>query len=187
MDARLELDVVPAVDEPPLVGSGLDFESYVRGSSARLCRSAFLLTGDRQLAEDLVQTALAKVAVRWDQVVAGGDPTPYVRTVMVRTVIAWRRRRWRGEVPTAPVPDRAHFDPSPVTEHRERLRAALLALGPRQRAAVVLRFYEDLSEVETAEILGCAVGTVKSQTARGLAHLRAALSDPPSIRETRDE
>ena len=104
MDARLELDAVPAVDEPPLVGSGLDFESYVRGSSARLCRSAFLLTGDRQLAEDLVQTALAKVALRWDQVVAGGDPTPYVRTVMVRTVIAWRRRRWRVRSRPPPCP-----------------------------------------------------------------------------------
>src|SRR6476659_8948744 len=119
VDARLELDAVPPFDEPPLVGSGLEFERYVRDSSARLCRSAFLLTGDRQLAEDLVQTALAKVALRWGQVVAGGDPTPYVRTVMVRTVIAWRRRRWRGEGPSSPLPDRAHFDPSPVTEHRE--------------------------------------------------------------------
>src|SRR6476469_5708749 len=146
--------VVDEEDAPPIVDVDHGFDACVRERACALVRGAFLLTGDRQLAEDLVQTALAKVALRWDQIVAGGDPTPYVRTVMVRTVIAWRRRRWRGEVPTAPVPDRAHVDPSLVTEHRERLRAALLALGPRQRAAVVLRFYEDLSEAETAEILG---------------------------------
>ena len=164
-------------EESEELDGGHDFDSYVRLHSARLCRSAFLLTGDHQLAEDLVQTALAKVAPRWGRVVRAGDPTPYVRTVMVRTAIAWRRRRWRGEVPTAPLPDREHPDVSSATDSRERLRTALLRLAPRQRAAVVLRFYEDLSEAETARALGCAVGTVKSQTARGLAHLRAALSD----------
>jgi RNA polymerase sigma-70 factor (sigma-E family) len=175
--ARPALDAPAPVGDPATGDYGLDFDGYVRGNSARLCRSAFLLTGDHQLAEDLVQTALAKVAPRWARIVQGGDPTPYVRTVMVRTAIAWRRRRWRGEVPTAPLPDDERLDPSSATDSRERLRVALSGLPPRQRAAVVLRFYEDLSEAETAAVLGCAVGTVKSQTAKGLAHLRSVLAD----------
>ena len=111
MTARPALDAPAPVDDPATVDYGLDFDGYVRGNSARLCRSAFLLTGDHQLAEDLVQTALAKVAPRWARIVQGGDPTPYVRTVMVRTAIAWRRRRWRGEVPTAPLPDDGRLEP----------------------------------------------------------------------------
>jgi RNA polymerase sigma factor (sigma-70 family) len=107
--------------------------------------------------------------------VAEGDPTPYVRTVVVRTAIAWRRRRWRGEVPTSPLPEATGADHVGAVDGRERLRHALLAVPRRQRAALVLRFYDDLSEAETARIMGCSVGTVKSQTAKGLARLRAVL------------
>jgi RNA polymerase sigma-70 factor (sigma-E family) len=156
-----------------------DFDAFVRARRSALLRRAFLLTGDRHLAEDLVQTALAKVALRWSSVAAKGDPMPYARTVVVRTAIGWRRRRWSGEVPTEPLPETAHGDGLDVTDRRERVRQALLHLPARKRAALVLRFYDDLSEAETAEVLGCSVGTVKSQTAKGLARLRVALGAEP--------
>jgi RNA polymerase sigma-70 factor (sigma-E family) len=161
--------------EPGAVTLDSDFDAYVRQHAQSLCRGAFLLTGDRHLAEDLVQTALAKVAGRWDRIVAKGDPTPYVRTVIVRTAIAWRRRRWHGEVPTSPLPEEAGADRVGAVDGRERLRHALLLVPRRQRAALVLRFYEDLSEAETARVMGCSVGTVKSQTAKGLTRLRSLL------------
>jgi RNA polymerase sigma-70 factor (sigma-E family) len=165
----VEPDAVVAVD--------VGFDTYVRRHAQSLCRGAFLLTGDRHLAEDLVQTALAKVAVRWQRIAATGDPTPYVRTVIVRTAIAWHRRRWHGEVPTSPLPDVAGRDQGAAVDGRDRLHRALLLVPARQRAAVVLRFYEDLSEADTARVMGCSVGTVKSQTAKGLARLRTLLGD----------
>jgi RNA polymerase sigma-70 factor (sigma-E family) len=152
-----------------------DLDAYVRRQGATLRRSAFLLTGDRHLAEDLVQVSLAKVAPRWDRLVAAGDPTAYVRKVIVHTAVGWRRRRWTAELPTAPLPDAVVRDETAAVDARERLRRALLQVPVRQRAAVVLRFYEDLSEADTAEVLGCSVGTVKSQTAKGLARIRALL------------
>jgi RNA polymerase sigma-70 factor (sigma-E family) len=164
-------DTVPVVD----VDHG--FDAFVRDHARSLARSAFLLTGDRQLAEDLVQTALAKVALRWSRVVAGGDPAPYVRVVVVRTAIAWRRRRWHSEVPTSPVPDAASRDAVTAVAARDRLQRALQLVPPRQRAAVVLRFYEDLTEADTARVMGCSVGTVKSQTAKALSRLRQILGD----------
>jgi RNA polymerase sigma factor (sigma-70 family) len=103
-----------------------------------------------------------------------------VRTVIVRTAIAWRRRRWRGEVPTSPVPEESGRDHLGAVDGRERLRHALLLVPRRQRAALVLRFYEDLSEAETARVMGCSVGTVKSQTAKGLVRLRALLDQEGS-------
>jgi RNA polymerase sigma-70 factor (sigma-E family) len=151
------------------------FESFVRARSHRLARTAFLLTADRQLAEDLLQTTLAKVADRWEQIAGRGDPTPYLRKVMLHTAISWRRRRWSGEVPTATLPDAPSSDQGAALGD-ERLRAALAQVPPRQRAALVLRFYEDLSEADTAAALGCSVGTVKSQTAKALARLRSLLA-----------
>jgi RNA polymerase sigma-70 factor (sigma-E family) len=169
-------------ETPPATGGGdLDvrpvpqvtrFEDYVRARSASLVRAAYLLTGDRHLAEDLAQTALAKVSVRWDAVIRRGDPDAYVRKTMLRTAIGWHRRRWVGERPTSPLPDIALGDPTVAIDARERLRVALLSLTARQRAVVVLRFYEDRSEADVARTLGCSVGAVKSQTARGLAKLR---------------
>jgi RNA polymerase sigma-70 factor (sigma-E family) len=164
-------------DSLPVVDADHGFDVFVREHSRSLARSAFLLTGDRQLAEDLVQTALAKVALRWSRVVAKGDPAPYVRVVVVRTAIAWRRRRWHAEVPTSPLPDAASRDGFTTLAGRDRLQRALLLVPPRQRAAVVLRFYEDLSEAETARVMGCSVGTVKSQTAKALTRLRQVLGD----------
>jgi RNA polymerase sigma-70 factor (sigma-E family) len=161
---------------PEIVG----FEDYVRARSAGLVRAAFLLTGDRHLAEDLAQTALARVSVRWDAIVRRGDPEAYVRKTMVRTAIGWHRRRWHGERPTSPMPEVALGDPTAAVDGRERLRVALLCLTPRQRAVVVLRFYEDLSEADTALTLGCSVGAVKSQTSKALSRLRSLLAASPS-------
>lgn len=160
-----------------LVPVDAGFDAFVRQHGQGLCRAAFLLTGDRQLAEDLVQMALAKVAARWDKVVAKGDPAPYVRTTVVRMAIAWRRRRWHGEIPTSPLPETTGTDQVGALDGRDRLRRALLLVPPRQRAALVLRFYEDMSEADTASAMGCSVGTVKSQTAKGLARLRELLSN----------
>ena len=150
------------------------FAAFVRDRSGPLARTAFLLTADRYLAEDLVQTALVKVADRWTRIAGRGDPTPYVRKVMLHTAISWHRRRWRGEVPVASMPEPAAAQPA-SSDDNERLRRALREVPPRQRAAVVLRYYDDLSEAETAAAMGCSIGTVKSQTAKGLAKLRDLL------------
>jgi RNA polymerase sigma-70 factor (sigma-E family) len=173
--------VVPSETPTATGGGDLDvrpvpqvirFEDYVRARSASLVRAAYLLTGDRHLAEDLAQTALARVSVRWEAVVRRGDPDAYVRKTMLRTAIGWHRRRWVGERPTWPLPDVALGDPTVAVDAKERLRVALLSLTARQRAVVVLRFYEDRSEAEVARTLGCSIGAVKSQTAKGLAKLR---------------
>jgi RNA polymerase sigma-70 factor (sigma-E family) len=178
---------VDPVDHDPIDPAEDGFDDYVRRHGQALSRSAFLLTGDRQLAEDLVQTSLAKLLSRWGRVVATGDPTPYVRTVIVRTAIAWRRRRWHGEVPTSPLPEPSGSGPDLTEERRDLLRMALLQVPARQRAALVLRFYEDLSVADTARAMGCSAGTVKSQTAKGLARMRAVLTDEPTSRDQENE
>jgi RNA polymerase sigma-70 factor (sigma-E family) len=154
------------------------FDQFVRTVGPRLRRSAFLLTGDTHLADDLVQAALAKVALRWTAVAATGDPTAYVRRVMYTTAAGWRRRRWRGEVSTGDLPEVHHVDRLDLVDEQLRLRKALAALPVRQRAVIVLRFYDDLTEAQTAEVLRCSVGTVKSHTARALARLRSATTSP---------
>jgi RNA polymerase sigma-70 factor (sigma-E family) len=174
-------DLLGVNDRPAPVGSyDTDFDDFVRRRGQALCRAAFLLTGDRHLAEDLVQTALAKVYGKWSGIVAKGDPGPYVRAVLVRQAIAWRRRRWHGEVPTSPLPESNAADHGAAVASRDRLYRALGRLPVRQRAAIVLRYYEDLSEADTAAAMGCSVGTVKSQTAKGLARLRAVMGDDPA-------
>jgi RNA polymerase sigma-70 factor (sigma-E family) len=164
--------------ELPRTDGPYHFDTYVHERSSALLRLAFLLTGDAHLAEDLVQSSLVKVMGRWDEITAGGDPHPYMRTVLLRTALGWRRRRWAGERPSDRLPEGADAaDTAGTVVARERLRRALLALPPRQRAAVVLRHYEDLSEADVARALHCSVGTVKSQTARGLERLRSLLED----------
>jgi RNA polymerase sigma-70 factor (sigma-E family) len=148
------------------------FREFVQGRGPALGRVAYLLTGDRTAAEELLQAALVKTASRWRRVVAGGNPEAYVRRVMVNERIDWWRRRGRHEVAMPEPPDRGQADPSETAARRLDLNAALAQLAPRQRAVVVLRFYLDLSEVEAAQTLGCAVGTVKSQTSQALARLR---------------
>jgi RNA polymerase sigma-70 factor (sigma-E family) len=150
------------------------FRDFVASRSPALLRSAWMLTGDLQLAEDLLQTALARTWPHWSRV-STGQPDAYVRRVMVRTHGAWWRRRWRAEAPAAVVPDETVADPYLQSDDRGVLIAALAGLPTRQRQAVVLRYYDDLPEKEVADLMGCSVGTVKSQSAKGLARLRAAL------------
>jgi len=167
-----------------LEGSRVDqpsFEDFVAARSPALLRTAYLLTRDRALTDDLVQTALAKVWPRWSRITA--DPEPYVRKVMVNTFTSWRRRRWRGEIPAEELPETGVAADYAMVEDREAIRDAMRRLPPKQRAVVVLRYFEDLSEAETAATLGCSPGNVKSQLSRALAKLRVdpALVDSSSI------
>jgi RNA polymerase sigma-70 factor (sigma-E family) len=149
------------------------FEGYVRARTAALSRIAYLLTADQHLAEDLVQQTFLRVVPRWARVVAAGDPDAYVRRVLYHQHISqWRRTGRRRDLPV----DRAE---SPAPDHSDDVAAAvsvqraLARLAPRQRAVLVLRYFEDLSEADTAAVLGIRVGTVKSQAREGLARLRA--------------
>jgi len=153
------------------------FREFVASRSPALLRTAWMLTGEQQLAEDLLQTALARTWPHWSRI-RDSYPERYVRTVMVRTHGAWWRRRWRSELPVERVPEVREPDAFCWVAERSRLEAALRSLPLRQRQVVVLRYYEDLSEQETADHLGCSVGTVKSQASRGLAKLRVALGRP---------
>ncbi len=162
-----------------------DFAVFVAARSQRLLRTAYLLTRDRALAEDLLQTALAKSWLAWGRI--DDDPEPYVRAVLVNTYTSWWRRRWRGEVAAAVLPETVGTigtGRAVGVEERLALWQALGRLPRRQRAVLVLRYLEDLSETETARLLGVAVGTVKSQASRAMASLRldgalAAADEPP--------
>ena len=146
------------------------FEEFVAAASPRLLRTAYLLTRDAGHAEDLLQTALAKAWRAWRRV--NGDPEPYVRRIMVNTHATWWRRRWRGEEPSGDLPESISASEQHAVDERDWLWQALGRLPNRQRAVVVLRFYEDLTEAQVAELLGCSVGTVKSQASKALAKLR---------------
>jgi RNA polymerase sigma-70 factor (sigma-E family) len=148
------------------------FEEFVAGRGQALQRFGYALTGDWALAEDLLQTALAKAYPRWSRVLRD-DPEAYVRKIMLNTWSSWWRRRWRGELPTLQLPEVAAPDSYADVDSRQALRAALAQLPPRQRAVVVLRYHQDLSEAQVAGLLGISAGTVKSQAARALATLRA--------------
>jgi RNA polymerase sigma-70 factor (sigma-E family) len=156
------------------VADRVSFATFMRESSRSLQRTAWLLTGDWAAAEDLTQSALVKTWQRWESI----DPAAahaYTRRVMVTTFLGWRSRRWVGEVALGWLPERHgvadQFDDVDV---RETLMSALLMLPRQQRAVVVLRYFTDLSEAATAEMLGCSVGTVKSHATRALTSLRAA-------------
>ena len=154
------------------------FRAYVVGRSPALLRTAYLLTGNRSDAEDLLQTALAKTYLAWDRIRDREAVDAYVRRVLVTTQTSfWRRRRPESlydEVPDVPGRDR-HAD----HDLHDALWSALGRLGRKQRAVVVLRYYEDLSEADTARVLGVSVGTVKSTTSRALALLR----EDPTLRD----
>jgi len=149
-----------------------DFAAFVGARGQALQRTAYLLTGDWALAEDLLQTALAHVYPRWSRI-ERDDPDAYVRKVLVNTWSSWWRRKWRGETPTRDVPDLlSTSDAYNEVDLRESVRRALEQLPARQRAVVVLRYFEDLSEADTAAALGCSVGAVKSHASRALSKLR---------------
>jgi RNA polymerase sigma-70 factor (sigma-E family) len=149
------------------------FSAFVETRERALQRTAWLLTGDRGLAEDLVQTALARTWPHWERIKRRDDPEVYVRQVMVNTWSTWRRRRWHREQAVDLLPDNAApGDVATEVTVRLAVRGALGRLTDRQRAVVVLRVFDDLSEVQVAQILGCAVGTVKSTMSQAFAKLR---------------
>ncbi|WP_131738488.1 SigE family RNA polymerase sigma factor [Actinomadura roseirufa] len=146
-----------------------EFREWATARLPALLRYAHVLTGDRHQAEDVVQTAMARTLTVWPRVQRKDNPEAYVRQAIVRLVINGRRGAWRERL-TGVVPEPAAEPPGP--EDRLAMWAALAELPPRQRAVVVLRYYEDLSEARIAEVLGCSPGTVKSQAAKALARLR---------------
>ncbi|GAA2208705.1 SigE family RNA polymerase sigma factor [Nonomuraea monospora] len=150
-----------------------DFGAFVAARATSLLRVAYLACGDTVEAEDLLQTALERTYRKWDRV-SHDNPEPYVRRVIVNAAISRARRRAILKiVPTHSPPETPAPAGDPDLQHV--LMEALRALPPRQRAVVVLRYWEDLSETQTAEVLGCSVGTVKSQASKATAKLRTAL------------
>jgi len=163
-------------DAGGVVENGLDFDDFARSRQAHLRRSAHLLCGDWHLAEDLTQTALAKLYAVWRRVRQLESPDGYARRVLYRTFIdETRRRRWWERAGT---PQEDVVAPVSDPDLRLTLLDALRQLPPRGRAVLVLRFWEDQSVEATAAALGCSVGTVKSQTSRGLGTLRRILAEP---------
>jgi RNA polymerase sigma-70 factor (sigma-E family) len=164
-------------------GGGDPFEDFVRARSDYLFQLALLLTGRNQAdAQDLLQLALERAWRRRRAIARAGSPEPYVRKVLVNASIdRWRRLRRQDEhaLETAgpgPLTD----DPASEITRRDLLIRSLAVLPPRQRAVLVLRYWEDMPEAEVAEVLGCSVGTVKSQASRGLARLRELAGPPPA-------
>ncbi|WP_432020806.1 SigE family RNA polymerase sigma factor [Streptomyces sp. 1222.5] len=162
-----------------------EFQSFVVGRWPRLVRTAFLLTGQQHAAEDLVQSTLEQVYVHWRKVGSADDPEAYVRRVMINAHARRHRRRLKEFL--APKDDSGMVrevadtgDRIAQADDRSALLEALAQLPARQREAVVLRYWEDLTETQTAEAMGCSVGTVKSNAAKGIAKLRAI----PGLAET---
>jgi RNA polymerase sigma-70 factor (sigma-E family) len=148
------------------------FDAFARGRMRELLRFAHVLTGDPHRAADLVQDALERTLISWHRVERKDDPEAYVRRAIVnRHISVWRRTRRERLV--AETPEGSYDEPR---GRDDELWAALATLPPRQRAVVVLRFYEDLTEADTAAALGCTVGTVKSQTWKALARLRTQVT-----------
>lgn len=167
------------------------FDDFVAARGQALWRSAWLLVGDAALAEDLVQTALTKAWPRYAAIARqGGSFEAYVRRILVTTYVSWGRRRWRGEQSRA---DPSAGDDGSVEDEtyradlRQDVVRALAGLPRRQRAVLVLRFFEDLTERETADRLGCSVGTVKTHQSRALRTLRGSPLLTPGSAEVRHD
>ena len=146
------------------------FDDFARTSGPRLLRSAYLLTGNHATAQDLVQSALTTTWTHWSTIREPAAAEGYARRCMARTSASWWRRRWRGEVPTSELPEGGSESADVATS--VAVMSALGMLDHRARSVLVLRFFDDLSEADTAAALGISVGTVKSRTSRGLAKLR---------------
>lgn len=153
-----------------------DFAEFAAARQSHLLRAAYLLTGDRDAAQDLAQETLVRLLMAWPRVRAADDPFAYSRRTMLNLYLRSRRRRWHGERPQEILPETPAPDDHARADQRDLLNRALATLPPRQRAAVVLRQFEDLSEAETAHVMRCSTGTVKSLTSRGLAALRRHLT-----------
>jgi RNA polymerase sigma-70 factor (ECF subfamily) len=163
-----------------------EFTDFVASRSRVLFRTAYLLTGDHGLAEDLLQTALVKTYLAWGRLRAIENAEAYARRTLVTTASSWwRRKSWRAERPTDQLPERSDdLDVDAIAE-RESVWREIQTLPPRQRAVIVLRFYEDLTEKQTAAAMECSVGNVKSQTHAALKRLRDRLGDHIELTLTR--
>jgi RNA polymerase sigma-70 factor (sigma-E family) len=176
----------------PTIGSCMgtreeEYAAFVRARSHALLRSAYLLTGDQHLAEDLVQEALARTHRSWLRLHETGNAEAYARRIMYHLQVSiWRRRRVTELLP-GDLPESArhanHDDTDSITR-RMTVERALRSLSPKQRAAVVLRYFEDYTEVEAAEMLGVSVSTIKTQTARALERLRKLVPELGEFRTT---
>ena len=167
--------------------SEADFHDFVVSRSPALLATAYLLTGDRHRAEDLLQSALVKALRHWPRIRRQGTAEPYVRRILVNEHRSWWRARRNREVPVAELPERAALgaDPAGLSD-RDAVWRALQQLPPRTRAVLVLRYWEDRSQAETAELLDCSAGTVKSLASRGLRRLADVLDGaarPERVRE----
>ena len=164
-----------------------EFAEYVSARSSALHRAAYLMVGDVGLAQDLVQESLIKTYIAWPRLRDPRNAEAYTRKAITTTAITWfRRKAWSAERALGPPPDTPAPGHADGVDERTWLWQCLLRLPVRQRVAIVLRYYEDLTEVQTAEAMDCAVGTVKSQVAAGLAKLRALVGDellPPEPNE----
>ncbi len=168
---------------PPTAGEFMDrqdeqdFHDFVVGQWHALLRTAYLLTGDHGEAEDLVQSALVRVHRNWHRIERRDAPAVYTRRVLINlNASIWRRRLRLREHPTGELPERPGTDTTEAHALRDELRRACLKLPPRQRAVLVLRYFEDQTEADTAATLGISVGAVKSQTSRGLDRLRLIMA-----------
>ena len=160
-----------------------DFNEFVAGNLEQLLKTAYLITWDAGEAEDLAQECLLKVARRWPRVRGMAQPRAYAQRILINLALdaAGGRARWRGELDGAPAgADEPARDLLAGLEARAELRDALARLTPRQRAVLVLRYFNDLTEAQTAEVLDCSPGTVKSNASRGLARLREVLAPIPN-------
>lgn len=165
-----------------------EFEAYMSARQPSLLRTAYLLTGDRHAAEDLVQTAFAKLYLSWDKVQRREQIDGYVRRILVNENNSLWRRAWkRKEVTTDQVPDHVPVHDRHYDGQRSALWEFVRTLPKQQRAVIVLRFYEDLSEAQTAEILGVSVGTVKSQASRALASMRGRVATQSMLNRDGEE
>ncbi len=166
------MDALPA-DVPVDLSDRLDFARFVEERRPALLRTARAITRDAHSAEDLLQVVLVKVARRWADIREPGARDAYVRRALMNQYATWSRQQWRRrELPTADLPERGPADPTPRRGDQLELWPLVAALPPRQRAAVVLRYYEGMTEAEAAAALRCSRGTVKSNTSRGIATLR---------------
>lgn len=152
-----------------------DFSEFVAVSSARLFRTAYLVLGDHQLAQDLLQESLVKTYVAWPRLRDQSRAEAYARRTIVTTSVSWRRRRSFHERPVDLVPDPGVPDDTDRVAAQDELWSQLHGLPPGQRAAVALRYCEDLSEAQTAQLMGCSVGTVKRQASMGISKLRSRM------------
>jgi RNA polymerase sigma-70 factor (sigma-E family) len=158
-----------------------EFTAFVTASVHRLRQTAYLLCGDWHRADDAVQSALVKLYLNWEKVRIRKSTEAFVRTILVRGIIDESRRPWRRERSSADPPETAEVE---QLTHDDRifLRQMLAQVPRRQRAVLVLRFFEDCDVAETAKVIGCSEGTVKSQTAHGLARLRELIGETEAIR-----